>query len=184
MRNLVPLLFGLVMNAVAAARVRRQAEALLVAPYKPLPDLIHRYVVRVPELLPDGCLLVCLGACVTWRESLLNVEAHLLCLGLCTILRSGAVFLTLMPTCVQEPVERPGLYRRMFVSTHDLMFSGHSLCFIAAGHMLGSVWIGVCGPLLLVAARQHYTIDVCVSWLVYSVVTAELARLKLVPAPG
>ena len=49
----------------------------------------------------------------------------------------------------------------------DLMFSGHSLFFIASGNMLNNNYIKILGPFLLVVARYHYTIDVCVSGLVY-----------------
>ena len=58
-------------------------------------------------------------------------------------------------------------YEEMFLSTHDLMFSGHSLFFIGIGNMLNNNFIKISGPLLLVVSRQHYTIDVCVSGLVY-----------------
>ena len=72
-----------------------------------------------------------------------------------------------MPTCMPKPNKTENIYTKWFISTHDLMFSGHSIIFISIGNMLNNNFIKIVGPFLLVVARYHYTIDVCVSGLVY-----------------
>ena len=54
-----------------------------------------------------------------------------------------------------KPIKTGNIYTKLFLSTHDLMFSGHSLFFISIGNMLNSHFIKVFGPFLLVIARQH-----------------------------
>jgi hypothetical protein len=66
------------------------------------------------------------------------------------------------------------IYSKLFLSTHDLMFSGHAIIFIGIGQIWNNITIQVVGPLLLVLARQHYTIDVCVSGLVYYCIFKQL----------
>jgi len=171
----LPLFIGFCLNILASIHVRKKAELLLTNPYLPLPDLIHNNVPKIPVLIPDYFLFTC--GCVTIfnYNSLVNIEKNLLCVGLCTIIRSFSVFLTIMPTCMPEPNDTVEyIYTKLFLSTHDLMFSGHSLFFISIGNMLNSHFIKIFGPFLLVIARQHYTIDVCVSGLVYFFVYSNI----------
>jgi len=165
---ILPLVIGFCLNIIAAMRIRKKAELLLKNPYTPLPDIIHNNFPKIPLFIPDYFLFICFSIALFNYNSLVNIEKNLLCLGLCTIIRSFSVFLTIMPTCMPEPnhtVEY--IYTKLFLSTHDLMFSGHTLFFISIGNMLNSHFIKVFGPFLLIIARQHYTIDVCVSVLVY-----------------
>ena len=62
----------------------------------------------------------------------------------------------------------------MATQTHDLMFSGHTILFIAMGNMLQMPFIYVVGSILLIIARQHYTIDVLVAGLVWYFVSNEM----------
>jgi|APSaa5957512535_1039671.scaffolds.fasta_scaffold40404_4 hypothetical protein len=172
---IIPLIIGFFSNAVSAFRVKKRAESRLINPYIPLPDLVHDYFPNIPLLIPDYFLLFCTSLAIIYYNSLLEIEKNLLCIGLCAIIRSFSVFLTILPTCVPKPNEESkSLYATLFLSTHDLMFSGHSLLFIGIGKMLNSFFIQVVGPLFLVLARQHYTIDVCVSGLVYFFVFQHL----------
>ena len=75
-----------------------------------------------------------------------------------------------------KPDQNQNLYTQFFVSTHDLMFSGHSLFFIAIGSMLNNFFIQIIGPFLLVISRQHYTIDVCVSGLIYYYIYSKIEK--------
>ena len=73
-----------------------------------------------------------------------------------------------------KPNKTKNIYKNIFHSTHDLMFSGHTLFFIAIGNILNSLFIQFFGPFLLVIARQHYTIDIFVSFLVYYYVYSKI----------
>jgi len=175
--GLLLLLIGAILNIIAANKVHHLAELRLSDPYTPLPDLIHDYLPKIPILIPDYFLLFCVCLSI-FRGSLLHeiesgASSNIICTGLCFIIRSFSIFLTIFPTCMPDPrddrheTEPCPYYAKLFLSTHDLMFSGHSLFFICIGKMLNSYIITIIGPLLLVLARQHYTIDVCVSGLVY-----------------
>ena len=163
----IPLIIGLFANLIAGNYVRKRAEKRLAHPYTPLPDLLHdcfpknnNYNIIIPVFLPDYFLLVCIVVVVYNRSSLVEFEKNVLNIGLCSIIRSFSICFTTMPPCMPKPAG-------WFHGSHDLMFSGHSLFFIGIGNMLNSSIIPVLGPFLLVVARQHYTIDVCVSGLVY-----------------
>jgi len=168
------LTIGFILNGISAKIIRSKAESLLLNPYIPLPDLIHNYFPKIHMLIPDFFLFFCISLSILHYKSLLNIEKNLLCLGICTIIRSFSVFLTIMPTCMPKPAYSSNIYTNIFLSTHDLMFSGHSLFFISIGNMIDNNFIKIIGPFLLVISRQHYTIDVCVSGLVYYVVYSNL----------
>ncbi len=163
----LPLVFGIFMNAWSGNYVRKRAEERLLHPYTPLPDLIHDWFPKIPTLIPDLFLLICILQTLVSYPHLLQLERNVWTVGMCSILRSFSVCFTTMPTCMPKPSATPTAYAKLFLNTHDLMFSGHSLFFIGIGKMLNSVAIPLIGPFLLVVARQHYTIDVCVSGLVY-----------------
>ena len=163
------LFVGMCLNAITVGKVRKRAELLLIEPYLPLPDIIHNNIPKIPMFIPDYFLFICGGVTMFNYNSLVHIEKNLLCVGLCTIIRSFSVFITVFPSCMPKPDDKveSNIYKNLFLSTHDLMFSGHSLFFISIGNMLNNDFIKIFGPLLLVVARYHYTIDVCVSGLVY-----------------
>lgn len=163
----IPLFIGFCLNAISSVYVRKRAESLLINPYSPLPDLIHNNFPKINTLIPDYFLFLCSSVAILNYSSLVNVKQNILCVGICLIIRSCSVFLTIMPTCMSKPKQISSIYSRLFVSTHDLMFSGHSLFFIAIGNMLNIFLIQIIGPILLIVSRQHYSIDVCVSGLIY-----------------
>jgi hypothetical protein len=172
---IIPLLIGFGLNAISSVFVRNRAEALLINPYSPLPDLIHHNFPKINTLTPDYFLFLCSSVAIFNYSSLENIKPNILCVGICFIIRSFSVFLTIMPTCMHKPKSKPNnLYTKYFVSTHDLMFSGHSLFFIAIGNMLNSFVIQMVGPFLLIISRQHYTIDVCVSGLIYFYIYSKI----------
>lgn len=167
----IPLILGLFANLIAGNYVRKRAENRLAHPYTPLPDLLHDCFPKnkfIPVFLPDYFLLLCIAVVVYYRSSLVEFEKNVLTIGLCSIIRSFSICFTTMPTCMPAS-------NKWFHGSHDLMFSGHSLFFIGIGNMLNSSTIPVLGPFLLVVARQHYTIDVCVSALVYFAVYTKIS---------
>jgi hypothetical protein len=167
----VPIILGVFMNAWSGNYMRKRAESRLANPYTPLPDMLHDCFPKIPLLVPDLFLFICMMLAVYNRAYLVEMERHVFNIGICSIIRSFSVCLTTMPTCMAKPKGEPNVYTKFFLNTHDLMFSGHSLFFIGIGKMLNSVSIPIIGPFLLVVARQHYTIDVCVSGLVYFLVS-------------
>ena len=158
---ILPLIIGFISNTIAAKYVRERAEKRLEFPYKPLPDIIHDYFQKIPVFVPDYFLFVCIIVALWYWYDLDQFEKNVLTIGLCSMLRSCTIWFTTMPTCMTYHSNSP------FHNTHDLMFSGHTLFFIGIGRMVNSMVIPILGPFLLVVARQHYTIDVCVSGLVY-----------------
>lgn len=171
---IIPLFIGFCLNTISSVYVCKRAESLLVNPYLPLPDLIHSYFPKINTLIPDYFLFVCICVAIFYYSTLLYIEKNILCVGICTIIRSFSVFLTIMPTCMPKPKKNKNIYTKIFLSTHDLMFSGHTLFFIAIGNMLNNFFIQIFGPFLLVISRQHYTIDVCVSGLIYFYIYSKI----------
>ena len=172
----IPLVVGFILNAISSVYVQKRAESLLINPYHPLPDLIHSNFPKINTLIPDYFLLLCISVSAFHYSSLVNVERNILCLGICSIIRSFSVFLTILPTCMPKPNPNlsTNIYKRFFLSTHDLMFSGHTLFFIAIGNIVNNFYIQIVGPFLLIISRQHYTIDVIVSGLVYFYVYSKI----------
>ena len=163
---ILSIFLGFCMNTISSFYVRKRAEKLLNEPYKPLPDILHTFLPKINKFIPDYYLFLCICFSLT-TCNLINFNSNLLCLGICLVLRSFTVFITIMPTCMPEPKKNKNMYEQLFVSTHDLMFSGHTLFFICLGNIINNLIIQVLGPLLLIMARQHYTIDILASALVY-----------------
>lgn len=163
-------------NIIAAHYTKKKAEISLPNPYSPLPDIIHSTFPPIPTLSPDYFLLCCICFALHNYKYLVDIQIHSLCTGACLLIRSVSVCLTITPTCMPKSLTS-NTYSKLFVSTHDLMFSGHSLVFIAIGYVLNNIFVQLLGPLLLVISRQHYTIDVCVSALVYQVVLTWILSL-------
>ena len=162
-----PLIFGFYLNYLSIPVVRKRAEKRISNPYSPLPDMIHDLIPPIPFLSPD--YFICFSLFLSLLYKLNNIEKNVLCMGICSIIRSLFIMLTIMPTCSPKKteIESSSLYDVYVLSTHDLMFSGHSIIFIGIGNIINSKIVIILGPLLSVCSRQHYTIDVCVSGLMY-----------------
>ena len=132
----------------------------------PLPDLLHDTFPKIHKHVPDYLLLFCASLMIYYRPNL-KEALRLLC---SLSLRPIFICLTTFPTCFQEAEneENTSFYSKLFLSKHDLMFSGHTCCFLFFGHTINSICIKYLFPLTLIASRQHYTIDVIVAMLVYS----------------
>ena len=168
---------SLYLNNISSIIVHKKAQLCLQNPYIPLPDIIHHNFFTINVLMPDYFLFMCICITIYNYNNLINIQQNLLSISLCLIIRAFSIGLTIMPTCMSIPKKNNNLYIKNFVSTHDLMFSVQSIFFIIIGNMLNSYFIQIYGPFLLVLARQHYTIDVCVSGLVYYFVYTNLNKI-------
>lgn len=147
---ILSIFFGFCLNTISSFYVKKRAEKLLNQPYVPLPDILHSILPKINTLIPDYFLFFCI--CLIFNKSILNnFENNLLILGLCLILRSFTVFITIMPTCMPKP-DTNNIYSSLFVSTHDLMFSGHTIFFICVANIIDNLSIKIIGPLLLIMA--------------------------------
>ena len=96
----------------------------------------------------------------------------------CLTLRPIFICVTTFPSCV-EMTDSKSMYSKLFLSTHDLMFSGHTCIFTFCGFVIGGPMgfvIKFLFPISLIAARQHYTIDVIVAMFIYRFCALMLAQ--------
>ena len=136
----------------------------------PLPDIFHDVLPKIHKHSADYLLLscICILYCNTYEITTINKLRLLISLSL----RPIFICLTTFPSCIEEDEkeEDKSLYSKLFLCKHDLMFSGHTCCFLFFGNAIPGT-IGVCirwfFPISLIAARQHYTIDVIVAMLVF-----------------
>ena len=142
--------------------------------------MVHDHCPKIARHTPDYLLMGVIAASFVKSFFLPIPQAvlgsNLNALGYSLLLRSFTVMVTVIPTCNPRPGQQ-NLYQRTFTSTHDLMFSGHTLVFTFFGKIVmdeccpSSYWLGqavqVCLPLTLILSRQHYTTDVIVSMIVY-----------------
>lgn len=165
------LIIGTFINFMSAMFTQLAAIRLMDHPYGALPDLIHLTTPVINMYIPDYFLGISALYALICYNDLEHIEKNLSVLVFCIFMRSISMFLTMMPSCMpySEPIQR-SYYGSLFHTTHDLMFSGHSLCFLFIGNITNTPIIYFVGPFLLIISRQHYTIDVCVSALVYNYV--------------
>ena len=149
----------------------------------PLRDVVHELLTTpLPLWLPD--LLICLCIAVTVLHGLWPSEALVRRAALCFLARAVTVSVTSLPPCAppavsKELVEHWALRVLFWPSAFDLMYSGHTLAFLAFSDLWAAQapntaqWAALerCArwwfPFTLVWARQHYTVDVLVSYLVF-----------------
>jgi len=157
----------IILNSAVATFAKGRAQ-LLSSLYKALPDLAHDYLPRLPVHVPDYLLLFALFSAIGFHDiDRQSVRSLLYCLSL----RPMFVCLTTLPTCMPRPdFKTKSLFSKLFLSTHDLMFSGHTIVFLFSGSLIGGnlgSFISYLLPATLVAARQHYSIDVLVAMVLW-----------------
>lgn len=155
------------MNRLAAKFATKRAA--LISDH-PLPDVLHDALPQIHPHAPDFLLLLCFLRVLIFRLHVPYAEVFRLLSSLS--LRPIFICMTSFPTCFEKEEKKDeSVYSKWFLSKHDLMFSGHTCCFVFFGHViqgvLGHGIVKFLFPLTLIAARQHYTIDVVVAMLVY-----------------
>jgi len=169
----------LILNRLAGFYANIRGEKLLKEPYQKLPDIIQDNIPQINMNIPDYVLCTCIIYSIFYSifyRIFYNNNNLYICyetLLLSLAIRPIFVLVTTLPTCMPKPrinIEE-SFYNKFFNSTHDLMFSGHTLVFMFCGKIIGG-YIGFIFqyiyPILLIVSRQHYTIDVLVSFVVYN----------------
>ena len=133
------LVTSLILNGIAGIKSHQIAESRIKYPYMPLPDIIHDNLPRINHHIPDYILAVVIGSTIIKGLISSNFQTELQ-LGLnpliCSLfLRSATVIVTIIPTCARKP-NHPNIYQKICTSTHDLIFSGHTLLFIFFGKLI------------------------------------------------
>ena len=172
--NVCFFLWGIAVVYVNYLAATYASKRVLLLQDKPLPDILHDVFPKLyNKHVPDYLLLLCI-VYTFFNYTFFNCKVHNIdvFILLCSLsLRPIFICLTTFPSCNEEEEEKnPSLYCKLFLSKHDLMFSGHTCCFLFFGSVIRGT-LGSCVswffPLSLVAARQHYTIDIVVAMLVY-----------------
>lgn len=176
------LITAFVSNVISSKYVKKRAEENLINPYKALPDIIHDNIKPIPFYYPDRFMYILIFLTLINISFLINTISYIhfkklvLCVGLCLLLRAATMHFTVFPSCV--PKDRINkklcLYDSCFLSSHDFMFSGHTILYIFFSHILNNNLIQIIGPFLSIVSRQHYTIDVFVSFIVFYFVYQNL----------
>jgi hypothetical protein len=158
------------LNIKGAKYVKQKAESRLKNPYESLPDIIHDNVQAIHFYIPDRFMSLLIALSIIKINYLTDLYKNITCLVICLILRSFVIGFTILPSCIPDNRinKKLSFYDKCFLSSHDLMFSGHTICYFFFANILGFNIIKLIGPFLSVASRQHYTIDVLVASVVYS----------------
>ena len=168
------ILIVISMNKFAADFNKTRAEKYLPNPYLPLPDIIQEKLPSLNVKTPDKLLFISMfyTIYIVTLNSKFNIFYEQLNILLYTLtIRPVFCCLTILPACMPEPKEERSIYDKLFLSTHDLMYSGHTCIFICMGKIIdgyiGSL-IQYIFPITLVMAKIHYSIDIFVSMFVYN----------------
>ena len=147
-------------NIAASWYAMRSALRDLQAPYGALPDILHGVLPEVSIYAPDAAVFLAMMSAVADADQAI-VNRVLLSF----MVRPLFVCSTRLPSPMKK-----GTY----FHTHDLVFSGHTIIFLAAAHVLygtrsiaPAAVVGIVGPLLSIASKQHYTLDVLVAVAVW-----------------
>jgi len=140
-------------------------------PEQPAYDLIHNLLPKSNYILPDVFIAISLviflmvAPSVPMDYFLKHYDTVLKAF----ILRAIMVMSTIYPTFIPKDAEnQPHLY-----SKHDLMCSGHTLCFMFGGSIVGYKYktlgriIKYLLPIGSIVSHQHYTDDIIVSMILY-----------------
>ena len=157
-------------NIESSKYVKKRAESQMKYPYESLPDIIHDNFPPIYFYTPDRFLMILSAISIIYVNSLLEIYKNLLCLGICLFIRSFFIRITIFPSCIPRNRinKKLPLYDQCFLSSHDFMFSGHTIFYFFFGNILNYNIIKIIGPILSVTSRQHYTIDVIIAGIIFS----------------
>lgn len=166
-----------VLNIMSIFSTNYIAEKYIEKPYETLPDIIMKNTKPINVHVPDYVMILILSYILCFENILYNHTV----LTYCYFIR----FLTLHMTIFPSPLQSNKNIRNTIIykinSTHDLMFSGHTIMFMYIGDVFENNIINFVikylFPILMVLSRQHYTIDIFVSMIVYNYIKLYLETM-------
>ena len=178
------ILLLICLNRLAANYTKNQAEKYLDNAYSPLPDIIQENFPNLDIKTPDKLLFVMIFytiITVLWNRDFILLNNQLFILLSTFTIRPFFCCLTILPACMPKPEGERSLYDTLCLSTHDLMFSGHTCLFIFMGKIINGYTgyiIGYILPFTLIMSKIHYSIDVFVSMFVYNYIDLFITSLN------
>ena len=161
------------LHTLCVSYTQGRAEKYLKFPYSPLPDILQEKLptinIRTPDKLLFISVLYTVGN-VVWNQKYRIVNDEIVSLLCIFSIRPLFCCLTILPSCIPKP-KKVSFYDDLFLSTHDLMFSGHTCFFIFMSKIINEpigYIIGYILPISLIMSKVHYSIDVFVSMFVYN----------------
>lgn len=179
--NQLSLLFIVgIMNIFSGKIAKNMGEKKLKNLQQSLPDIFHNNIPNINYYIPDIIIfpigLIALIKIISIGCD--NIEINMISLIYSMLLRSIVVPMTIMPS-TRNKVTNENIYEKLFLSSHDFMFSGHTIFYIFFGKIIEECYqynmicfimgrfIQFFIPILSIISRQHYTIDVIMSMVVY-----------------
>ena len=178
------ILLLICLNRLAANYTKNQAEKYLDNAYSPLPDIIQENFPNLDIKTPDKLLFVMIFytvITVLWNRDFILLNNQLFILLSTFSIRPFFCCLTILPACMPKQEGERSLYDTLCLSTHDLMFSGHTCLFIFMGKIINGYTgyiIGYILPFTLIMSKIHYSIDVFVSMFVYNYIDLFITSLN------
>jgi len=181
--NIFFIFINIIFNTISSYYNTYKAETIMNKPYNPLIDIIQDNIIKTYIHLPDYLLgIVCISTFIKlyiYNCNLYNLYLNLYSLNLSLLLRSVTITVTILPSCIPISFnnKKKNIYEKLFNSSHDLIFSGHTIVFTFLSKLLIDnsnnyvIYIGniiqYLFPITLITSRQHYTIDVLIAMIIY-----------------
>ena len=128
------------LNKLAANYTKDRAEKYFDNAYLPLPDIIQENLPNLDIKTPDKLLFITIFYTIIFvilNKNYKIVNEQLFILLFTFSIRPFFCCLTILPACMPKQEDKISLYDKFFLSTHDLMFSGHTCFFIFMGKIIG-----------------------------------------------
>ena len=126
-------------NYKIAIYAKKRAEKKLIHPYTPLPDVIHEMTPTINMYIPDICICIIFCYILYFHFNMMYIPKYVIqlnVLGYSLSIRPLFIYVTTMPTCIARTRQITTSYHQHFLSTHDLMFSGHTILFCFFGKFI------------------------------------------------
>ena len=178
------ILLLIYLNKIAVNYTKTRAEKYLDNAYSPLPDIIQGNFPNLDIKIPDKLLFLTISytiISIIWNWDFIIVNEQLFILLSTFSIRPFFCCLTILPACMPKQEENRSLYDTLCLSTHDLMFSGHTCVFVFMGKIINGYTgyiIGYILPITLIMSKLHYSIDVFVSMFVYNYIDLFITSLN------
>ena len=194
--NIVFSFINFITNSLSSYYCKYKAESIMKNPYYSLPDIIQDNIketnINLPDYLLGFVFLLTLIKLYFYNCNIYNLYLNLYGLNLSLLLRTITISITILPSCmtIEFYNSKKNIYQKLFNSSHDLIFSGHTLVFIFLSKLIidnsnsflfyiGNI-IQYLFPITLITSRQHYSIDVLIAMIVYRFFILNIEYYKLI----